>query len=67
MNGQRSRFLGSGILLLTAATLALAACNSSSVAGNQSKSSTATSAESKAPTNGQRFQGLIGAAVSHIK
>jgi hypothetical protein len=30
MHRQRSRLLGSGILLLVAATLALAACNSSS-------------------------------------
>ena len=30
MPGQRSRLLGSGILLLIVATLALAACNSSS-------------------------------------
>jgi hypothetical protein len=67
MHGQRSRLLGSGILLLVAVTLALAACNSGSVAGNQSKPSTATAAEGKSQANGQRSQGLIGSAVSQIK
>ena len=67
MSRQRSRLFRSRLLLLVAGTLALAACNSSSVSGSQPKPSTATNAEGKAPANGQRSQGLIGAAVSQIR
>jgi hypothetical protein len=67
MSTQRSRLLGSRLLLFVAGTLVLAACNSGSVAGSQPKPSTATNAEGKAPANGQRSQGLVGAAVSLIR
>jgi hypothetical protein len=67
MSRQRSRLLGSRLLLLLAGTLALVACNSSSVSGSQPKPPTATNAENKTPANGQRPQGLIGAAVSQIR
>lgn len=69
MHGQRSRLLGSGILLLVAATLALAACNSNSVSGSQPKGSQATNAETKSPAspNGSSAQGLIGAAISSTR
>jgi hypothetical protein len=51
--------------MLLGCTLALAACNSSSVSGTQSK--TSTNAETKATTKSEmasRPQGLIGAALS---
>ena len=67
MHGPRSRLLATLFLLLTAGTLALTACNSGSVAGNQSKPSTATTAEGKSSANGQRPQGLIGSAISQVK
>jgi hypothetical protein len=69
LHKQLSRLLGSGILLLVAATLALTACNSNSVSGSQPKASQATNAETKssANPNGSRAQGLIGAAISSTR
>lgn len=67
MSTRRSRLLGFRLLLLVAGMLALAACNSGSVAGSQPKPSTATNAEGKAPASGQHPQGLVGAAVSLIR
>jgi hypothetical protein len=66
---QRSRLLGSGILMLVAGTLALAACNSDSVSGSQPKASKATNVEAKSPPSpsGSRSQGLIGAAISKTR
>jgi hypothetical protein len=52
--------------MLLGCTLALAACNSSSVSGSQSKPSNSTTAETKAGT-GSRPQGLVDAVTSHIK
>jgi hypothetical protein len=69
MHRQRTRLLGSGILLLAAATLALTACNSGSVSGSQSKPSTATNAEAKSPQSpkGSHSKGLIDAAITQIR
>lgn len=53
MLGQRSRLLGSLVVLAAVCTLALAACNSSSSSSNQSKPSSATSAEVKIPSSGK--------------
>jgi uncharacterized lipoprotein YajG len=66
---QRSRLLGSGILVLLAGTLILAACNSSSVSGTQPKPSTSTNAEAKAaPKAGvAQSKGLIDAALEQVK
>jgi hypothetical protein len=64
MHGQRSRLLGFSMLLLPITTLALAACNSNSVSGNQSKPSTASNAEAKAPpAAGPRSQEVIDASI----
>jgi hypothetical protein len=51
MHGQRSRLLGSGILLLFVATLALAACNSSSGTSQKTPGSgnTVTGAQTPVP------------------
>jgi ABC-type oligopeptide transport system substrate-binding subunit len=53
MHRPRSRLLGSGILLLFAATLALAACNSSSGTSQKAPGAgnTVTGAETRAPAN----------------
>jgi hypothetical protein len=66
MHGPRSRLLGSGLLLLVAGTLALAACNSNSVSGSQPKPSTTTAAEAKSPSSAAP-SGLIGAAINKTK
>ena len=64
--GRRSGLLGAA-LLTAVCTLAVAACNSNSVSGNQPKTSNSTNAEAKSPPNGQRQQGLLGAAASQIR
>jgi hypothetical protein len=66
MHGPRSGLLTILVPLLVGA-LALAACNSNSVSGNQPKVSSSTNAEGKAQANGQRQQGLIDAAASKIR
>lgn len=66
MPGQRSRLLGSGILLLLVSTLALAACNSSSGTSQKAPGggNTVTGAESpapaKAPGKGTIAEALAG-------
>lgn len=66
MHRQRSRLLGSGILLLFVATLALAACNSSSGPSPRSSGSgnTVTGVESpapgKSPTKGTIAEAFAG-------
>ena len=69
MPRQRSRLLGSGILsLLVACTLALAACNSSSVSGNQSKPSNSTNAETQSPSNSKTSLSKgLDAAITQIR
>ena len=67
---QRTRFLVPGLVTLLVGTLALAACNSSSVSGSQPKASGASNAETKSTstsTSGSGPQGLIGAAASKTK
>lgn len=70
MHGQRGRLLGSGILLLFASTLALAACNSDSVSrssqGGKGANGT-TAAQSTAPTQAPASKGkLLGAVAGKI-
>ena len=69
MHGPRSRLLGSGILLLVIATLALAACSSDSVSGSQPKTSQATPQEAKSSPGkaGSSHQGLIDAAIAKTR
>jgi hypothetical protein len=69
MHRQRSRLLGSGILLLLAGTLVLAACNSDSVSGSQPNTSKTTNAEGKsaASPSGSRPKGLIEAAIANTR
>jgi hypothetical protein len=67
---QRSRLFGAGLMLGVACTLALAACNSNSVSGNQPKALSSTNAEVKSSpsrANGSRPQGLVGAAILQIR
>jgi hypothetical protein len=63
---QRVRLLAPSLVMLLGCTLALAACNSSSVSGSQPKASNSTTAESKSGT-GARTQGLVGAVISYLK
>jgi ABC-type oligopeptide transport system substrate-binding subunit len=69
MHEKRSSLLGPGILLVLASLLVLAACNSSSVSGTQSKPSNSTHAEAKSPktSNGSGLQGLIGTAIANTR
>jgi len=56
--------------LLIAGTLALTACNSSPVSGNQSRPTTSANAEPKSPshpTGGARSQEMVDAAVSNLR
>jgi hypothetical protein len=68
MNGQRSRLLGSGVLLLFSATLALAACNSGSGTSQKPTGSgnTVTGAQvptaTKAPGKGTLAEALANKA-----
>jgi hypothetical protein len=62
---QHVRLLGSALVILLGGTLALNACNSSSVSGSQSKPSTSTNAQTKSA--GQSPQGLAGAAFSKTR
>ena len=65
---QRGRLLGSGILILLAGTLALAACNSNSGSSQKAPGagSTVTGAETptsaKAPAKGTLFEALADRA-----
>jgi hypothetical protein len=67
---QRSRLLGSGIVMLLGCTLALAACNSNSVSGTSQKASgSATVTQAPAQASGQSAQSrtLVEAWVAKIK
>jgi hypothetical protein len=65
---QRTRLLGSLILLLVAGILGLAACNSNSVSGSQPKPSTSTNAEAKASSAPKGSPSKpIAAAIAQIR
>jgi hypothetical protein len=68
--GARDRLLASGLVLLVAASAALAGCNSSSGSGSQRSQGASTSAETKSPTNpagGSGPKGLIEAVNSKVR
>jgi hypothetical protein len=69
MHGPRNRLLGPMFLVLAVGTLALTACNSNSVSGNQPKTSTTSAAETKPSTtsNAPQAKGLIDAAIAKSK
>ena len=66
MHQQRSRLLGSLILLLVAGTLALTACNSSS-GGSSKASNTVTGTESAAPAKAPEKGTLVEAWVRQLR
>ena len=66
---RRSGLLGA-VLLMAACVLAVAACNSNSVSGNQPKTSSSTNAETKSSSSAgasPRSQGVVGAAISQTR
>ena len=69
LSKQRSRLLGSGILLLLAGTMALTACNSSSGTSQRAPGSgnTVTGAESPAPTQASGKGTLAEALANKVK
>jgi hypothetical protein len=59
--GRRSGLIGAALLTAVCA-LAVAACNSNSVSGNQPKTSNSTNAETKSPS-GSGPKGLIDSVI----